>query len=94
MSVLFAGWMVVTAYCLPGTMASGQRVHPGAVATHRQFPFGASVQAETFSGTVLDRGRLAPNQLDRWVPSCWYAWNVVGRHYEWAVVYQWEEPST
>jgi 3D (Asp-Asp-Asp) domain-containing protein len=61
----------VTMYCLSGTMADGQPVHSGAVATlDRSIPFGAHVVIPglgTF--TVEDRIGYGSN-FDVWTASC------------------------
>src|SRR4051812_32214905 len=74
--------MVISAYCLTGATASGVRAGPGAFGAPHWFPIGARVELPAYgvTGTILDRGPTldAANRLDRWVPSCDFAWNVWG----------------
>jgi 3D (Asp-Asp-Asp) domain-containing protein len=59
----------VTAYCLTGRMADGQRVHPGAAAGNR-WPFGTRLSVPGW-GVVTVEDRIGHgSDLDLWTPSC------------------------
>lgn len=67
-------------YCLSGTMADGQPVHRGAVATlDRSIPFGAHVVIPGL-GTFVVEDRVGwGTDFDVWTPSCATA-DRWGRH--------------
>ena len=75
-------WLV-TAYCLDGTTASGQRTRPGIVAAGSWLPFGAHIELRIGDAwrtvVVADRGSdVHGRHLDLWMGSCTAAvdWGV------------------
>lgn len=75
-------WLV-TAYCLRGTTASGQRTRPGIVAAGSWLPFGAHIELRIGDAwrtvVVADRGSdVHGRHLDLWMGSCTAAvdWGV------------------
>lgn len=71
----------VTMYCLSGTMADGQRVHEGAIATlDRSIPFGTRITVPGL-GTYVVEDRVGwGTDFDIWTPSCAMA-HRWGRHH-------------
>ncbi len=64
-------WVTATAYCLPGITASGRPVSQVVVAGGYGFRIGERLEVPGYgTRTVLDRGWLAWNQIDIWMPSC------------------------
>lgn len=78
----------VTSYCLLGKMRNGRYVHPHAAASVT-LPIGAHVRfARRVVGglrrvRIEDTGRLAPNQIDVWAPSCNMAMTWGSRPVRW-----------
>ena len=67
-------WLV-TAYCIDGTTASGQRTRPGIVAAGSWLPFGARIELRIGDAwqtvVVEDRGSdVHGRHLDLWMTSC------------------------
>lgn len=71
----------VTMYCLSGTMADGQPVHQGAIATlDRSIPFGTHITVPGL-GTYVVEDRVGwGTDFDVWTPSCATA-DRWGRHH-------------
>lgn len=64
-------WVTATAYCLPGITASGRPVSHGVIAGGFGFKLGERLEVPGYgTRTVLDRGLLAWDQIDVWMPSC------------------------
>jgi len=65
-----------TAYCLGGTMANGERVHAGSVASE-MYPIGTHIlvnRSPTGRRHWVVRDHTdGRTRLDFWVPSCWSA---------------------
>lgn len=65
--------MLATAYCLPGTTASGEPVQPGAIAVDpNQIALGTPLTVEGYgSGVALDTGAdIGYDRIDVWYASC------------------------
>lgn len=63
--------MIVTAYCLHGTMADGTQTRDGSIACPRAWKLGTEVVI--LGKTMHCRDRLAKrfdNRTDIWMPSC------------------------
>lgn len=62
---------IITAYCLSGIMANGEKVHQGAVACPRFIPLGTKICINNKSYTCHDRlSKKYDNRFDIWMPSC------------------------
>ena len=62
---------IVTAYCLLGTMASGNQVYDGAVACPRAIPLGTKVCIEHKLYVCEDRtAKKYDGRYDIWMSSC------------------------
>jgi 3D (Asp-Asp-Asp) domain-containing protein len=63
-------YRVVSAYSLPGIMASGKRVYDGAIAASRSIPFGTKIRIRGKIYTVEDRLSLKyDDRIDIWMPN-------------------------
>lgn len=63
--------MIVTAYCLTGIMANGERVHSGSVACPREWKLGTKVEINKTIYTCHDRlAKKYNNRIDIWMPKC------------------------
>lgn len=64
--------MVVTAYCLLGGMANGEKVHQHSIACPRSWAFGTKV--EILGKRYVCHDRLGPKykegRIDVWMPKC------------------------
>jgi 3D (Asp-Asp-Asp) domain-containing protein len=59
----------VTAYCLPGRMADGHRVHAGAAAGNR-WAFGTELAVPGYGSVTIEDRIGSRSDLDLWMPSC------------------------
>ena len=63
--------MIVTAYCLTGIMANGERVHNHSIACPRRYKLGTEMIILGKNYTCHDRlSKKYDNSIDIWMPSC------------------------
>lgn len=62
---------IVTAYCLTGIMANGQKVHEGSIACPRRYKLGTEMVILGKTRQCHDRlGKKYDNRIDIWMPKC------------------------